>query len=129
MAVSVLTNVKNDVVNGIMTATVTAASSEGASSIFCGFKPRMVKMTQTAGTPDATSRSLGLSTMSAGYAVLVAAAGDLTIPTSNGFTFIDGTEVAPATKMTGSPLDAGPGVTVGTGVIANSIEYLIELYR
>ena len=129
MAVSVLTNVKNDPIQGIMTATLTAASSEGASSIFCGFKPRLVRMTQTAGSPDATSRSMGVSTMTAAYAVLIAAAGDLTIPTSNGYTFLDGTEVAPATAMTGSPLSAGPGVTVGTGVIANSIEYFIELYR
>lgn len=129
MAVSVLTNVKNDPVSGIFTATLTAASSEGASSIFCGFKPRKVTMFQTAGSPDATAQSFAVSTMTAGYAVLIGNTGAYTIPTSNGYTFLDGTETAPATAMTGSPLSAGPGITVGTGVIANSIEYCITLER
>lgn len=129
MAVSVLTNVKNDAVAGTFTATVTAASSEGASSIFMGFTPRWVRMTQTAGSPDGTSRSFATSTMTAAYVVVIAAAGDLTIGTSNGYTFLTGSEASPATKMTGSPLDAGPGLTVGTACIANSIEYFIEAYR
>lgn len=124
----VLTNVQYDLPGKRFICTLTVAATETASSIFMGFKPKVVKMTQIAGSPDATSRSVGYDQMTAAYAVLVAAAGDLTIITSNGYTFLDGTEASPAQACTGSPGSSGPGVTIGTGVTANSLVYLFEAY-
>ena len=129
MAVSVLTSVKNDPVAGTFTAVLTAASSEGASSVFCGFTPRVIKMTQIGGSPDATAQSGYHESMTAAYAWLIGNTGAFTIPTSNGYTLLTGNEASPATAMTGSPGSSGPGFTVGTGVIANSLVYLLEAYR
>ena len=50
MAVGVLTNFTVDNVSGYATGTLTADSSPSACSIFCGFKPRVIRSTQISGT-------------------------------------------------------------------------------
>ena len=124
----VLTNITYNLPRKHFACTLTGAATATSSSIFLGFKPKIIKMVQISGTPDATSRSYFCDGMTAGYSVKVAAAGDLTIATSNGFTLLDGTEASPAQAATGSPASSGPGVTVGTGAVANSIGYLFEAW-
>lgn len=124
----VLTSIDYDLPNKRFTCILTVAATETASSLFLGFKPKKVIMTQISGSPDATSKSMGLSIQTAAYATLYAAAGDVTYITSNGFTFLDGTEASPAQACTGSPASSGPGVTVGTGVTANSLVYFFEAW-
>jgi hypothetical protein len=130
MAVGVLTNVKVDPVGGTLSATYTAASSVGTCSIFCGFKPRVIKMVQMTGTVGAAAMTFFHESMSAGYYVQCSNAGTVTIPTSLGFTLLDGSEAAPATVATGSPASAGPGFTISTGPqVTASAAYLMEAYR
>lgn len=130
MAVGVLTNIKVDAVNGIFTATLTADGTPAACSIFPGFKPRVVRSTQISGTVGAGAVAVGYESMTAGYNVRQIAAGTGTIETSAGFTFLDGTEAAPAAKATNSPAASGPGVSLGTGIqVTASAAYLIEMYR
>ena len=130
MAVGVLTNFTVDNVSGYAVGTLTADGTPSACSIFCGFKPRVVRSTQISGTVGNGAVTTADSSMSAAYMTQQVAAGTSTIPTSNGFTFLDGSEASPAAKATGSPLAAGPGVTLGTAVQATaSAAYRIELWR
>ncbi len=130
MAVGVLTNIKVDAVNGIFTAVLTADGSPSACSVFPGFKPRVVKSTQITGTVGTGAMTMGNENMTAAYLVQLTSVGTVTIPTSNGFTFLDGTEASPASKATNSPGASGQGVTLGTAVQATaSAAYLIEMYR
>lgn len=129
MAVSVLTNVKNDPIAGVFTCTLTAASSEGASGVYCGFIPREISMIQVAGSIGAESRSYYFDGMTAASAVLVAAAGDLTVVSSNGYTLTTGAEGTVTAAATGSPNSSGPGFIVGTGVIANSLGFYLKAVR
>jgi len=130
MAVGVLTNVSCDEVAGTFSATLTADGTPSACSIFMGFKPRVIRSTQVSGTVGngcMTSADIG---MTAGYMVQTVANGTTTIVTSNGYTFLDGSEAAPAAKATNSPASSGPGVTLGTSVQATaSAAYRIEAWR
>lgn len=130
MAVGVLTNFTVDNVSGYATGTLTADSSPSACSIFMGFKPRVVRCTQISGTVGNGAVTTANSSMTAGYMTQQVAAGTSTIPTSNGYTFLDGSEASPAAAATGSPLSAGPGVTLGTAVQATaSAAYRFEAWR
>ena len=130
MAVGVLTAINNDPISGYWTAVLTADGTPSACSIFPGFKPRVVRSTQIGGTVGNGAVTTADSSMTAAYMTQQVAAGTMTIPTSNGFTFLDGTEAAPAAKATNSPLAAGPGVTLGTAVQATaSAAYRIEMWR
>ena len=129
MAVGVLTSIKLDPIAGTFSAVYTAASSEGASGVYIGFKPRVIKMTQIGGSPDATAQSGYHESMTAAYNWLIGNTGAFTIATSNGFTLTDGSEASPVSKATNSPADSGPGFVIGTGVQANSLVYLVEATR
>lgn len=129
MAVGTLTNIKLDPVAGTFSAIYTADSSEAASGVYIGFKPRVIKMTQVSGSPDATAQSGWCEGMTAAYAWLIGNTGAFTLPTSNGFTVTDGSETTVVTKAVNSPAASGPGFVIGTGVQANSIGYLVEAYR
>lgn len=130
MAVGTLANIKVDPVAGTFTAKYTADSSVSAASVFCGFTPRVIKMYQISGTPGNASQTAFHESMTAGYHVQITAAGAYTIATSNGFTLLTGSEASPTAKATNSPLDAGPGFTIGTGPqVTASAAYLIEAYR
>ena len=130
MAVGVLTNFTVDNVSGYATGVLTADSSPSACSIFCGFKPRVARSTQISGTVGNGAVTTADSSMTAAHMTQQVAGGTSTIPTSNGFTFLDGSEASPAAKATGSPLSAGPGITLGTAVQATaSAAYRIELWR
>jgi len=130
-AVSVLTNVSIDEVSGIGSALLTVdATGASACSVFCGFKPRKVISTQISGTVGNGAVTTGNPNLAAGYMTQQVAAGTMTIVTTNGYTFLDGTEAAPATKATGSPASSGPGFTIGTSVNPTaSATYLLEFYR
>lgn len=130
-AVSVLTNVQVDEVSGYGTALLTVdAGGASACSVFCGYKPRKVLSTQLSGAMGNGARTEGDPNLAAGYMVQRVAAGDQTIVTTNGYTFLDGTEAAPATKATGSPASSGAGFTLGTSVNPTaSATYRLEWYR
>lgn len=130
-AVSVLTNVHTDPTNGIFSCIMATASSKGGTAIYCGFQPRHIIMQQVAGTPDATWHSEWHEGMTAAYAVLVGSTGTGTIPTSAGFTVLAGTTADPTPSFVAaaSPLTAGQGFYVDTGVQANSITYSIVATR
>ena len=130
MAVGVLTNVSCDEVAGTFSATLTADASPSACSIFMGFKPRVIRCTQVSGTIGNgafTSADIG---MSAANMIQTVANGTTTLVTTNGYTFLDGSEAAPAAKATNSPASSGPGVTLGTSVQATaSAAYRVEAWR
>jgi len=130
-AVSVLTNVQIDEVAGTGSALLTVdAGGASACSVFTGFKPRKVMSTQISGTIGNGAYTQGNPNLAAGYMLQTVANGTTTVVTSNGYTFLDGTEAAPATKATGSPASAGPGFTLGTAVNPTaSATYLLEWYR
>lgn len=130
MAVGVLTSLKVDPVAGSFSAKFTADASPSACSVFCGFTPRVVKLTQISGTPGNGAQILHHEGMAAASNVQITAAGAFTIPTSNGITLLTGSEASPSSAATGSPASAGPGFTLGTGVqVTASAEYLLEAYR
>lgn len=130
MAVGVLTSIKTDSVAGSFSAKFTADAAPSACSVFCGFKPRVIKMTQISGTPGNGAQILFHEGMTAASNVQITALGALTIPTTNGITLLDGSEASPAAAATGSPASAGPGFTLGTGVqVTASAAYLLEAYR
>lgn len=129
MAVGVLANQKVDAAAGSYSAKFTADAAPSACSVFCGFTPRVIKMTQIGGAPGATAQSMYHESMTAAYQVLIGNTGALTIPTTNGFTLLVGNETAPAAIATGSPNAAGPGFTIGTGPQGASLVYMIEAYR
>ena len=129
MAVSVLTNITNDVRAGKFTATVTAAATAGASSVFCGFTPSKVTLQQTGGTPDATWFSQWIKGMTAGYQVAVGNTGAGTIATTNGITVFDGSEADRTDQATNSPLSGGQGFLLGSGTVANNIVYHVVAER
>lgn len=129
MAVGTLTSIKLDPAAGTFSAVYTADGTKTASGVYIGFKPRVIKMTQISGSPDATAQSGYSEGMTAAYAWLIGNTGGFTIPTSNGYTLTDGSEASPVTKATNSPASSGPGFVIGTGVQANSLVYLVEAYR
>lgn len=129
MAVGTLANVKVDAVAGTFSAKFTADGTPSANSVFCGFKPRVIKMTQIGGTPGATAQTMFHESMTAASNVQITNAGTLTIPTTNGYTLLDGSEAAPSSAATGSPAATGPGFTMGTGVQAASLVYMLEATR
>lgn len=129
MAVGTLANIKVDAVAGTFSAKFTADGTPSACSVFCGFKPRVIKMTQIGGTPGATAQTMFHESMTSAYNVQITNAGTLTIPTTNGYTLLDGSEAAPSTAATNSPAAAGPGFTLGTGVQAASLVYMLEATR
>jgi len=129
MAVSVLTGVKVDAVNGIFTALMTTDASSTASGIYCGFTPRVVKITQVGGTPGVTALVWWYEGMTAGYNGVMTSAGAVTIPTSNGITPTTGPEATVVAKATGSPAASGPGFVVGSGAQTASLVYMVEAYR
>lgn len=130
-AISVLTNVSIDEVTGYGTALLTVDSGGPlACSVFPGFKPRKVLSTQISGTMGNGARTEGNPNLAAGHMVQRVAAGDQTVVASNGYTFLDGSEAAPATKATGSPAASGPGFTLGTSVNPTaSATYHLEFWR
>lgn len=127
MAVGVLTSITNDPIAKRFQAIFTADGTPAASGIYCGFKPRVARMTQVAGTPDATSRTSWYDGVADATYIKVAAAGDLTIVTTNGFTITTGSEATVIAKATNSPNAAGPGIVIGTGPQAASLVYALEL--
>lgn len=130
MAVGVLTNVKFDEITGTMTAIFTADGTPSASSVFCGFKPRKIKMTQVSGTVGNGAQTSWQDGMTSAYYIQQVAAGTTTIVTSNGFTPLDGSEASPAAAATGSPASSGPGFTIGTGPQPTaSAAYALEVTR
>lgn len=129
MAVGTLANIKVDAVAGTFSAKYTADASVTATSVFCGFQPRVIRMTQIGGTPGATAQSGFHESMTAGYNWLIGSTGTLTIPTSNGYTLLAGNEASPAAAATNSPNSSGPGFTLGTGVQGASLVYLLEAVR
>jgi hypothetical protein len=130
-AISVLTSVSIDEVAGSGTAILTVdAGGPSACSVFTGFKPRVVKSTQISGTIGNGAFTQGNPSLAAGYMLQTVANGTTTVVTTNGYTFLDGSEAAPAVKATGSPLAAGPGFTLGTSVNPTaSATYSLEWYR
>ena len=130
-AVSVLTNVVNEPMNGNFSCTCTVASSEGGTAIYCGFIPNHIVMQQVGGSPGATWHSEWHKGMTAAYATLVGNTGTASIITSAGFTQLAGTSAdpAPAFVAAASPLQAGEGFYVDTGVTANSLVYHITATR
>ena len=130
MTTSVLTNIGMDPVNGIWTAVFTTDSSVVSGSIFCGFKPRMVKCQQITGTVGNTAFTSADTGMTAGYFIQTVAGGTTTIVTLGGYTFLSGSEASPYTAMTNSPGSNGPGIQVGASAcVTASAAYRIELYR
>ena len=129
MAVGTLASQKLDAVNGIYTASFTADTTPTASGIYIGFIPRIIKMTQLSGSPDATSRSYFFEGMTAATAVVVAAAGDLTIAAATGYTLTTGNETTVVAKATNSPNASGEGFVIGVSVQATSIGYFLEVLR
>lgn len=129
MAVSVLTSVTNDVQNGKFKAVLTAAASPGASSVFCGFKPRLVTLQQIGGTADATWFSQWAEGMTDGHRVAVTHTGVGSLATANGIQAFDGTQADRTDQATGSPVSSGQGFLVGSGCVATSIVYLLTAER
>ena len=128
MAVSTITNVKVDEVSGILTAKWTCDGTSTASSVFCGFTPRMVTL-HAASTPGVTALVWWNENMTAGTNGVTTSAGVSTINGSNGITPLTGAEGAPAAAATGSPLSAGPGFTIGTAAQTSSLVYILTAYR
>ena len=130
-AISVLTNVSVDEVSGIGSALLTVdGGGPAVCSVFTGFKPRKVISTQISGTVGNGAVTTGNPNLAAGYMTQQVANGTMTVVTTNGYTFLDGTEAAPAAKATGSPAAAGPGFSLGTSVNPTaSATYLLEWYR
>lgn len=131
MAVSVLTNVTNDPANSIFSCIMATAGAKGGTAIYCGFKPRHIIMQQMAGAPDPTWHSEWHDGMTKAYATLTGNTGAGTISTSAGFTVLVGDTTDPAVSFVAaaSPLQAGQGFYVDTGVQTNSITYSIVATR
>lgn len=131
MAVSVLTNVANDPISGDFSCICTAASSAGATAIYCGFTPNHIIMQQVGGSAGATWHSEWHKGMTADYATLVGNTGTASLPTSAGFTQLTGgsADLVPTNIAAASPLQAGEGFYVGTGVQGNSLVYNITATR
>lgn len=128
MAVSTIANVKVDPVSGVLTAKWTCDGTSTASSVFCGFKPRMITL-QAASTPGVTALVWWNDTMTAATNGVTTSAGVSTINGSNGITALDGSEAAPAAAATGSPLAAGPGFTIGSAAQTASLVYILTAVR
>lgn len=129
MAVSVLTNVTLDAQTGRLQATLTAASSAGASSVFCGFTPRKIELRQHTLTLDGTCMSHWSKGMASPSYMLTGNTGTTTYGTTNGYTILDGSEAAPTAAATGSPNSSGVGFTIGTGVITALLSYTLTAER
>ncbi len=131
MPVGVLTSVKTDPTNGIFECLFTASATPAATAIFPGFTPRTIIMQQVVGTPDATWHTEWHDGMTSAYNVQVTSTGAGTIPTTNGFTPLVGTETSTVigTAAAASPATAGQGFIVGTGPQAASLAYKIVATR
>lgn len=128
MAVSTISGVKVDNVSGVLTAKWTCDAVSTASSVFCGFKPRMITL-QAASAPGVTALVWWNENMTAATNGVTTSAGVSTINGANGITALDGTEGAPAAAATGSPLSAGPGFTIGSAAQTASLVYILTAYR
>lgn len=129
MAVSVLTSITNDVQNGKFKAILTAAAAPGASSVFIGFKPRIVTLQQVGGAVDATWFSQWAEGMTAGHRIAVTHTGVASLVTSTGIQVFDGTQADRTDQATNSPLSAGPGLLIDSSCVATSIVYLLTAER
>lgn len=129
MAVGVLSNVKLDAVSGAFSAKYTADASVSATSVYVGFTPRVIKMTQIGGTPGGTAQSGWFEGMSNGTNWLIGSGGAFSLPGASGYTPLVGSELAPAAPATGSPQSNGLGFTIGTGCQVANIVYFLEAYR
>jgi hypothetical protein len=128
MAVSTIANVKVDEVSGVLTAKWTCDAASTASSVFCGFTPRMVTL-HAASAPGVTALVWWNENMAAGTNGVTTAAGVTTINGANGITALTGAESPTPAAATGSPLLAGPGFTVGTAAQTASLVYILTAYR
>ena len=129
MAVGTLANIKVDPVAGTFTAKYTADATAAACSVFCGFTPRLVKITQIGGTLTNPVQSIFHESMTAANAITIGPTGAAALITAAGVTLLAGTEASPAAKATNSPESSGAGFTISTGVTGNSLVYLIEATR
>ena len=129
MAVGVLTNQTYDPSNTIFSATYTADAAPTASTVRCGFVPRLIVMQQTVGAPAAVNRAEWHEGMTAATAAAWSATSvPSIIAASNGFPILTGAEATPAANATNSQTN-GAGFTVGTGVQTASIVYSIKAFK
>ena len=134
MAYGTLSNIKVDPVAGYFSAKFTADATVAACSVFCGFTPRIIKMSQLLGTPTTACASVAFESNTSGtngvFTTLVHGTGATTITTANGFTFLSGTEALPTSIAVNSPsTTGGPGFIIGTAVHGSTQVYLIEAIR
>ena len=133
MAYGTLSNIKVDPVAGTFSAKFTADSTVAACSVFCGFTPRIVRMTQILGTFTTAAQSLAFESNTVGtngvFTNLVHGTGPAAVTTANGFTFLTGAEAATTAYAINSPATSGPGFTIGTATHGTTQVYLIEAIR
>lgn len=134
MAYGTLSNIKVDPVAGYFSAKFTADATVAACSVFCGFTPRIIKMSQIAGSLTTAASSFAFESNTSGtngvFTNLVHGTGAATITTANGFTFLTGTEAVPTSIAVNSPVTVGgPGFIIGTAVHGTTQVYLIEAVR
>lgn len=134
MAYGTLSNIKVDPVAGYFSAKFTADATVAACSVFCGFTPRVIRMTQIQGTLTTAATSLAFESATSGtngvFTTLTHGTGAVTVTTANGFTFLSGTEAVPTSIAVNSPsTTGGQGFTIGTAVHGTTQVYLIEAVR
>ena len=135
MAVGTLANIKVDPVAGTFSAKYTVDGTATATSVFCGFTPRVVKLTQIAGTLGALASTVCYESMAAGtngnLSLTYHATGAVALVTANGITFLSGTESTTAAAATGASAlaTAGMGFSIGTAVASTTQVLLVEAYR
>lgn len=134
MAYGSLSNIKVDPVAGYFSAKYTADATVAACSVFCGFTPRIVKMTQILGSFTTACQSVAFESNTTGTngvtTNLVHGTGAAAISTANGFTFLSGTEALVTSIAVNSPVTVGgPGFIIGTAVQGVTQVYLIEAIR
>lgn len=133
MAYGTLSNIKVDPVAGTFSAKFTADATVAACSVFCGFTPRIVKMTQLQGSLTTACQSIAFESATSGtngvLTTLVHGTGAVTVTTANGYTFLSGSEAVATNVAVNSPASVGPGFTIGTVVHGTTQIYLLEAVR
>lgn len=122
-----ISNINFDPVSGIWTAAGANDGSSAASSIYPGFKPRVVKVVNLT---DVTIHESDPNT-GAGKAIKTVTAGTTTLQGSNAITFLDNSSSTGATTVaTGNPAVSGAGgFTLGTDILLASKSFTILAIR
>lgn len=108
---------QDDPVTGLLTLTALTDTSSAASTLYCGFKPRVIEIWDQTNANTFT----WLDGMNNDYMFKHAAAGTLTLATSNGISVL--------AEPSGT-VGTGPwAIRVGTGVHTNSSTYRLMLQK